>query len=302
MKLSICITLYKSDKYFKKIFKWIEDYSIHFEFLVIDDASLNFTNSEFYKLALLNKIKVFSKTLNKGVSNSRNLGIKNASSDFILFVDADDEIDFTQLIESLKILNNDVTIFDFKKNLMLINVKRDFNNYSEALFNPIWNKVYSLSFLKKNDFIFNENLFIGEDLEFNLRVLEIAKISFSSLVFYHYDDSVINSLSKTFDNKAFSSYLYLFDYFYGKINFHNNLYKDLHLLSAFNLLRMFSNNPQFKSKIILILNNSVKLRYLFGSLQLIKNRFLVKLYYFFIVIRFFLLIDIINHAKKTIKR
>ncbi|MDT0649294.1 glycosyltransferase family 2 protein [Autumnicola edwardsiae] len=63
----------------------------HWELLVIDDASKDFTLSKVRNFAKEEpRIKIFRNKKNKGTGFSRNKGIKAAQGDFIAFLDADD--------------------------------------------------------------------------------------------------------------------------------------------------------------------------------------------------------------------
>lgn len=299
MKISICITLFNSEKYYPKIISWINNYSTFFEFIIIDDATKDFKSSNFYTV-LSNKVLIISNDFNKGVSYGRNQGILHSKSDYILFVDSDDDIDFKVLFNISSALNSDITVFNFKKNNQTVIVDRNFDIYSESLFNPVWNKIYNLKFLVLKGIKFNEFLFVGEDLDFNLRVFDKAIISFSKEIYYYYNESVPNSLSKSFTEKSLKSSLYLFELFNKNLKLNLYFYKDLHIIMVFNLWKNSYSLNLYKKTIISTITENLNIRYLKKSLKLIKNSLRIKIVYLLLYLRLFFILDALNYVKKII--
>lgn len=96
IEVSIILPVYNVEKYIHKCIYSILDQSFrNFELIVIDDCGSD--NS----IAICEKIlgdsdicyKIIHNKINKGLSESRNIGIDNSNSKFILFVDSDDWID-----------------------------------------------------------------------------------------------------------------------------------------------------------------------------------------------------------------
>lgn len=87
--ISIIIPLYNKEKFIESTLKSVLNQSFtDYEILIINDGS---TDSSHEKVLQFkdSRIRYFSKE-NGGVSTARNYGIKEATSDFITFIDADD--------------------------------------------------------------------------------------------------------------------------------------------------------------------------------------------------------------------
>ena len=86
---SIIIPLYNKEKFIESTLKSVINQSFtDYEILIINDGS---TDKSLEKVLLFNdsRIRFFNKE-NGGVSTARNYGIKEAKSDYIAFIDADD--------------------------------------------------------------------------------------------------------------------------------------------------------------------------------------------------------------------
>lgn len=97
-KISVIVPVYNVEKYLSRCIESILAQTFtDFELLLIDDGSKDASSKicdEFAKTDA--RIKVFH-TENRGVSTARNLGIKEASADWICFVDSDDWVEETFL-------------------------------------------------------------------------------------------------------------------------------------------------------------------------------------------------------------
>ena len=91
MKISIIIPAYNVCKYLVKCVQSILSQThIDTEIILIDDGSKDETPQVCDKLSeKYTQIIVFHKT-NGGVSSARNLGIKHAAGDYVMFVDGDE--------------------------------------------------------------------------------------------------------------------------------------------------------------------------------------------------------------------
>jgi glycosyltransferase involved in cell wall biosynthesis len=102
MLLSIIIPCYNSEKYLYSTISSVENeiadcLSCHtlltsndFELIVINDGSTDKTSEIIKSLCLkFDNIKVITQS-NKGLSASRNVGLKSAKGDYVHFIDSDD--------------------------------------------------------------------------------------------------------------------------------------------------------------------------------------------------------------------
>jgi len=71
----------------------------HFEWLIVDDGSTLASSLELFEYLVKQdeRIRVVSHTVNKGLPAARNTGIRNANTDYLFFIDADDLIHPTTL-------------------------------------------------------------------------------------------------------------------------------------------------------------------------------------------------------------
>lgn len=95
-KISIIIPVYQAEKTLKRCLDSILQQSYtDYEIIVVNDGSSDRSEEiilEYEKIT--KKIKYISKE-NSGVADSRNIGIKNATGDYIVFVDSDDYVKST---------------------------------------------------------------------------------------------------------------------------------------------------------------------------------------------------------------
>ncbi len=117
-KISIILPVYNTEKYLTRCFKSVLRQTFDsYEVIVINDGSTDNSLSIINKFAKQNsKIKVYSQE-NKGLSYSRNLGIKKSNADYIFFLDSDDSIHkntLEELYNLAKINNSCITITRFR--------------------------------------------------------------------------------------------------------------------------------------------------------------------------------------------
>ena len=94
MTVSIIIPAYNSEKFIKRCLdSVINQIYKNLEIIVIDDASKDNTKQIIKEYAEKdNRIRPFYSSENKGVSFSRNIGLKASTGEYIMFVDSDDEL------------------------------------------------------------------------------------------------------------------------------------------------------------------------------------------------------------------
>lgn len=204
-KVSIIVPIYNVEKYLEKCITSILNQTYkNIEVLLINDGSTD--NSGLICDEMKKKdprIKVFHKK-NTGVSETRNLGIKNSTGDFLFFVDPDDFIieDSVEILyENLKKYNSDISVgsviptydenYKFENNL----VELEIWNSEEALKHFLEAKITSFfpvaKLFKKELFEnhkFNKNYKLAEDALLLTEILldKNLKIVFSSKIIYAY--------------------------------------------------------------------------------------------------------------------
>ncbi|MGS4786412.1 glycosyltransferase family 2 protein [Streptococcus sp. P25B114] len=185
MKVSIIIPLFNKEKYIRECLESVLN-QLHkdIEIIVVDDGSTD-GSAELVKemQASCMNIALFCQ-VNSGPSSARNVGLKNVTGDYILFLDADDflaenaipslislfqeyDVDFIEFGSSQ---NTEVKSFDTVKEVV---VGR--NNLLKSLLKDggikslVWGAIYKRKVLE--NCFFPENIILGEDSCFKLDVV-----------------------------------------------------------------------------------------------------------------------------------
>ena len=189
--ISITIPVYNTEKYLDNCLNSILAQSYdNWEAICINDGSLDNSLNILKKYAERDKrIKIISQE-NKGLSETRNVGIKKVKGDYIMFLDSDDFWHPETLYVLTNIINKneyDMLSFSFKKvqnekyndAKLKSNIKQiKYKIYTEPLVNfikrkikitgVVWNKIYKASLIKDIEFIKinpgEDNIFVFECL------------------------------------------------------------------------------------------------------------------------------------------
>ena len=153
------------------------------EIIVVDDNSDEESIKELNKISR-KELQIIYTTDNKGAGFARNIGLKNANGEWIIFADADDvfEPDFNKILDIIskdtlsEIINFEVTFRNSETNKS--NKKIDIKNYhcseERYLNNPLsfkyvmqvpWGKSIRKKFIKKRNLQFDETKY-GNDVRF----------------------------------------------------------------------------------------------------------------------------------------
>ena len=161
-----------------------------FEILVIDDGSTDETPKVLEEMGKQMPSLQVIRQSNTGVSGARNAGIVKATGKWVVFCDADDELDADALKNNLKKMEEckaDYGYGDFSK---IISGNReeirteDLHTAEQVLhtmlcrpnqYGAVWGKIYRREFLRDNHLTFNPDLSHAEDTEFLVRVLQNAR-------------------------------------------------------------------------------------------------------------------------------
>ena len=118
MDISFIIPSYNSGKTIKKAINSIlkqDNNSLEYEIIVVDDGSTDNTEEI---IENLNENIKFIKKENGGVSSARNRGIKEATGEYIVFVDSDDYISKTLLKDIEKYVEKDIDLIKWSPTLV----------------------------------------------------------------------------------------------------------------------------------------------------------------------------------------
>lgn len=209
--VSVVIPIYNVEKYLKKCIDSILNQSFKdFEIILVNDGSTdrslricNEYEKKDCRIILINK-------KNGGLSSARNAGLNVAKGKYISFIDPDDCINenyFNILVEKGEKNNCDIIVSGYKtvpnnKNVIptyklntvlkgkeFILSSDNVHSKNELCF--VWRYLYRLKLIKQNKILFNENIFIGEDVVFNLEALVNSNrvMAVSDILYYYTIDN-----------------------------------------------------------------------------------------------------------------
>ncbi len=193
-KISVIIPVYNGEEFLEDCLNSVLNNTYkNIEIIVINDGSTDKT-SEILKKYQNYNFKIIEQE-NSGVSQARNTGLKTATGDYIMFLDADDIINNDYLESLIKTLHkNKLDIIkssygNFKittKNIELISYFKD--NYYEIKHDDIDNifinttklnsscmQLIDINLIKNYQIYFSENIGFGEDFIFTYTLFKKAK-------------------------------------------------------------------------------------------------------------------------------
>lgn len=245
--VSIIIPAYNVENYIAVCFDRLfgQTYK-NIEIIVVDDESSDGTVGVCERFSTTDSRIKLIKSEHGGASHARNVGIEQATGEYITFVDSDDFVE-TNLIEEY------VTAYDLWKDNASIAItgmcwEDEMNRFAShterllevgngyikgelyllqrndtstlswlKLFNFITNKCYRASIIRENNIRFDETIHIAEDMKFNVEYLNCSKglLGVINKPLYHYVKHGI-SLSSTYYDGSIeavkSSYKMLLEY------------------------------------------------------------------------------------------
>ncbi|NAZ54544.1 glycosyltransferase [Vibrio toranzoniae] len=207
-----------------------------YEIIAVEDCSTDSSRRIINELAEKHDFRVVELEENGGLANARNVGLKYATGEYVLFIDSDDEIEPGLLSTLKKISNNsDVVIFNHyrewvsgrrRQNMMTPlleemekspilkgDIQRKISIFSNL--NVAWNKIYKRSFLIDNNLKFDDGYY--EDITFNYKVITLSdQISVTPYLGYKYRQRVGSILNSRSDKHKDLTLQY--DRLYGFLN------------------------------------------------------------------------------------
>ena len=220
IKFSVILPAYNVENYLEQAVDSVlnQNYK-NWELIIVNDGSTDQTLKK-AKSFKNNNIKVFS-TKNKGVANARNVGLKNATGDYVVFLDGDDYLEpwlFKQ-INTLVKKNSNVDAFigtfncikeqDYFKYLRPeILEKKRINDcsheqileyiYEIRLIFTVWRFIVKRSFIEENKLFFEPKI-LHEDEDWVARMLVYARNFYCiTKPFYNYrirENSIMRNTS-----------------------------------------------------------------------------------------------------------
>lgn len=213
MKISIIMPTYNSSKTVLDAIKSVLNQSYkNLELLIVDDGSEDDTVN-LVKSINDTRIKLFIQP-NSGAGKARNLGIKEAEGDYVLFCDSDDYLDEKILEEFTNVENvtdydvilfrtqkvsqngevlvdNKMNSFDFSdddKKLLIESIYNKFLKFNQLFgFDGVCGKFINREFLIHNNIFFPESIVRFEDACFCKKVFEnSSKMKYVDKLGYYY--------------------------------------------------------------------------------------------------------------------
>lgn len=206
MKISVIVPFYNVEEYISRcLYSIINQSYRNIEIILVDDGSTDRSSEIAKEYASKDDRIILISQKNSGQAAARNVGLRNATGDYISFVDSDDWLEVNMLERLIKIMelaNSDIVqcrfqfdndairqhtayrLFDVAELKSKNDIITDALLVKNILVAP-WAKLFKKSFLIDNNLFFEEGI-VNEDTLFTLKLSCFANnISFSNDILYH---------------------------------------------------------------------------------------------------------------------
>lgn len=229
-KVSIIIPVYKAEKTIERCVQSIAKGTYqNVEIILVEDCS---PDASLKKCRTLEKkydsVIVKHNIENRGVSYTRNQGLKCITGKYLMFVDSDDwvEPDYVEsFVNEMAKANLAMVISGYVNHDEVFNGRTDIFGwgdtgkiqgsalseklpelYHNRLLQQLWNKIFRTEIVLENEICFDETISMGEDFRFILEYLAKVKQKSDKCVLidrplYHYIRDNKTSLMSTFGNE-----------------------------------------------------------------------------------------------------
>lgn len=219
MKLSIIVPVYNLEHYVSKALDSLLSirFSYDYEIIVVNDGSTDGSEAVIRGYQeKTDKIRLFT-IENGGVSNARNVGIRQAAGQYITFLDGDDTVEpdfYERAVAELdaggydfvqgnfrEIYEEHVKPIEFvKRDTVITDRKQMMEGYlcpeRRCIHNCLWSKVYQGDIVRR--VLFNPERKNAEDMEYNFDVICIADrvklLTAMSVDYYQRDSSAVHTM------------------------------------------------------------------------------------------------------------
>jgi glycosyltransferase involved in cell wall biosynthesis len=243
--VSIIVPCYNVENYVYNALESVYNQTYkNWECLVINDGSKDNTIEQIKPWIEKDSRFKFYTQENKGLSCTRNLGLKVAKGEYIYFFDSDDLLDENAL-EDLMLLadmNIDIVIgknavTEGQNNVITecldhyhIPLKKLTNKNKELIELIVeqsiscvaWNKLYKKSFLDSHQLVFKENLLHEDELWFFETFYHAKTIIFNNKPTYYYNWSNTDSITNNFKIKNLEAYFEIIEFIFDKYYTYNS--------------------------------------------------------------------------------
>lgn len=213
---SVIIPLYNKEKFVENAVNSILQQTFSdFEIIIVEDCSTDKSLEVISKIQS-DKIKILRHDKNKGLSVSRNTGIKNSKANYITFLDADDvwKPNYLEKINSLIHQFPEAKLFAtnyeelYPNNLILLPKNNSSNLQNDIIISDFFQislaqPLYCSCSLcvEKSVFekagLYDEKITFGEDIDFNIRANSSYKLAYSKEALVTYTMFSENQITNT---------------------------------------------------------------------------------------------------------
>lgn len=198
--ISIIIPIYNVERYIKKTVESVinQDYS-NIEIILVDDGSTDNSGKIIDEIKNTDSRIICIHKENGGVSSARNTGLDVAKGTYVTFIDGDDWVEtnyvsyLVYLIQKYKckvaMNKNNFSVLSSKskdEDYTISDLQAIENIYLGNIFVAVWNKMYSLSVIREKNIRFDESIWYGEGMLFNIDYLqEVDLVAIGEKAVYH---------------------------------------------------------------------------------------------------------------------
>ena len=217
--LSLIIPIYNASSYLASCLDSLLSQSYQdFELILVDDGSMDDSPSICDEYAAKDeRIRVLHEP-HSGVANSRQVGLEAAKGMYILYVDADDQVDPCMIADMYQVAVDqeaDMVLCDYRElthegevyrkqeptSLDGVAVLEDI--LDGKLYGALWNKMMRREWLLRTKAAFPQQLTMREDLVFLSQCLPYAsKIAYIPKAYYGYDRRNTSALTSHYVNES----------------------------------------------------------------------------------------------------
>lgn len=263
-KITVILTIYNCEKYIEACARSLFEQTLdRLEYIIVNDAtpdnSFQILNDVIYDYPhRKSETKIINLEKNGGVSNARQIGIENATGEYVIHTDSDDWIDnnmYEQLYHKAKETNADIVGCNFRHEFS--DIQYDFHQQYAAtmeenirrlingkIFPSLCTSLVRRKLIVDNQLSFPIGLNMGEDLFFNLQLyLHAKKITSIDWAPYHYrhteDSSCFQRTRKSINSDI--AIAGLIESFMKKYGLYNQYAKDIEFRKFFSKLPLLHN-------------------------------------------------------------
>lgn len=169
------------------------------EIILVDDGSPDHSPEIIDRIAIEDQRVHIIHQQNKGVSAARNAGLQCATGEYVMFVDGDDWVDPDYVSYFLALVKETGSMIGMNKNNYSTGKIRTSEKrytvkaetaiewiYSDEIFVAVWNKIYSRRLLVDNNISFDQTIWYGEGMLFNIQCLQyVDTVAIGEKLVYH---------------------------------------------------------------------------------------------------------------------